>query len=85
MTTNRGAKLKLGGAVAVTLLCLIGARRNTETVEAKIQRLTISMPCMFLLSGTMASGFVSGVPFTVIFKGRSVGGSRERARGGDPD
>jgi uncharacterized integral membrane protein len=45
--------------------------QNTETVEARILFLSISMPRAFLLLGTTAIGLVIGVLVTPFFQGRS--------------
>ena len=69
--TTLGAKLRIGGAAILTVLCGIVALQNTETIEAKILFMSLTMPRAFLLFRTTAIGFTIGVLVTLFFKGRA--------------
>ncbi|MFT4590138.1 MAG: putative membrane protein [Limisphaerales bacterium] len=71
MKLSTHSKLKPGGALILAILCGIVVLQNTETVEARILFLSISMPRAFLLLGTTAIGLVIGVLVTPFFQGRS--------------
>jgi len=71
MKLTNQSKLKLVAAAILAILCGIVTLQNTETVEARILFLSMSMPRAFLLFGTTAIGFVIGVLVTLFFKGRS--------------
>lgn len=70
MKMTLGAKLRIGGAAILALLCVIIALQNTETIEARILFMSLTMPRAFLLFGTTAIGFTIGVLVTLILKGR---------------
>ncbi len=78
MNTRKHSKAKATAALILTTLCAIIALQNTETVEARILFMDLSMPRAFLLFGTTAIGFVSGVLTTLFLKSRESHGSGAR-------
>lgn len=63
-------KIKLTIALVAVVLALIVVLQNTESVETRILFAKISMPRALLLVATTAVGFLGGVVFSSLSRGR---------------